>query len=270
MGPTLIPKGPDLWRELNAIRGSWNGAWCVGGDWNIVCFPSKKLGGGHLSAATSLFSDWINSHSLIDLQLGGASFTWSNHQRPPLTSRLDRFLVSVDWLDLYPELYQLALPKLASNHCPIVLDSRPETWGATPFRLELAWLENEVFLSLVKVWWADLSVAGWAGYELGIKLKLLKGKSKSWVANNIEEVGRAKARILDEIQSIDKAVELGALSEDHSRRRLCLKDDYFKKVRGEDQVEAEIPLPMVKGWRQKFKIFPRYGFSDREPIESMP
>lgn len=141
-GPNSNSKRPDLWRELNSIRGSWNGAWCVGGDRNIVRFPSKKLG-GHISAAMSLFSDWINSHSLIDLQLGGASFTWSNHQTPPSMSRLDRFLVSADWLDLYPELCQLALPKPASDHCPIVLDSRPERWGATPFCFELAWLENK-------------------------------------------------------------------------------------------------------------------------------
>lgn len=113
------------------------------GDQNIVRFPTEKLGGGHISAAMSLFSDWINSHSLIDLQLGGASFTWSNHQTPPSMSRLDRFLVSADWLDLYPELCQLALPKPASDHCPIVLDSRPERWGATPFCFELAWLENK-------------------------------------------------------------------------------------------------------------------------------
>lgn len=149
-------------------------------------------------------------------------------------SRLDRFLVSADRLDLYPEVCQLALPKPASDHCLIVLDSRLERWGTAPFLFELAWLENEDLLSLVTVWWADLSVARWACYKLGIKLKLLKGKIKCWVANNREEVGKAKVRILDEIQSIDKAAELGALSEDDSGRRLRLKEDYFKKVREEE------------------------------------
>lgn len=144
-GPNSNSKRPDLWRELNSIRVSWNGACCVGSDWNIVRFPSEKLGSGHISAAMSLFSDWFNSHSLIDLQLGGASFTSSNHQTPPSMSRLDRFLVSTDWLDLYPEVIQLALSKPTSDHCPIVLDSRPERWGAAPFRFELAWLENKGF-----------------------------------------------------------------------------------------------------------------------------
>ena len=49
----------------------------------------------------------------------------------------------------------------------------------------------------------------------------------------MKEVGKAKARIFDEIQFIDKAVELSAPSEDDSGRRLCLKEDYFKMVREE-------------------------------------
>lgn len=69
---------------------------------------------------------------------------------------------------------------------------------------------------------------------MGAKLKLLKGKIKSWVANNIEEVGKAKARILDEIQSIDKIEEVGALSEDDFGRILHLKEDYLKKVKEEE------------------------------------
>lgn len=52
-------------------------------------------------------------------------------------SMLDRFLVSTDWFDLYPELRQLALPKATSDPCPIILDSSCEQWGLAPFRFEL-------------------------------------------------------------------------------------------------------------------------------------
>jgi len=47
------------------------------------------------------FPDWINSQSLLDLQLNGASFKWSNHQVPPIMSQLDRFLILGEWADLY-------------------------------------------------------------------------------------------------------------------------------------------------------------------------
>lgn len=119
------------------IRGRWSGAWCIRGDWNIIRFPGEKLRGKNLTGQMRCFSDWINYHSLVDLQMGGASFTWSNHQSTPAMSRLDRFLVTSDWLETYPEVAQLALPKPVSNHCPILLDSDCGRWGPSPFRFEL-------------------------------------------------------------------------------------------------------------------------------------
>ena len=122
------------------------------------------------------FSDWINSHSLVDLRLGGAFFTWSNHQSPPSISRLDIFLVLPKWLGLYSEVCELALPKPALDHCPILLDSKPDRWGAAPFHFELYWFENKVFVTLIKDWRKEIRVDGWAGFRLGLKLKMLKGK----------------------------------------------------------------------------------------------
>lgn len=74
----------------------------MGGDWNVIRFPTEKSNGDTISLDKRCLSNWVNSHSLIDLQMSGASFAWSNHQSPPTMSRLDRFLVSTDWLDLYP------------------------------------------------------------------------------------------------------------------------------------------------------------------------
>lgn len=31
-GPNNSKKRTELWRELDMIRGRWNGAWCIGGD----------------------------------------------------------------------------------------------------------------------------------------------------------------------------------------------------------------------------------------------
>eukprot|EP00268_Persea_americana_P044429 TRINITY_DN44921_c0_g1_i1.p1 TRINITY_DN44921_c0_g1~~TRINITY_DN44921_c0_g1_i1.p1 ORF type:complete len:102 (-),score=4.95 TRINITY_DN44921_c0_g1_i1:534-839(-) len=89
------------------------------------------------------FSNWIDYHYLIDLQLEGN--TWSNHQNPPTLSRLDRSLVTDDWIDLYPQVCQIALPKPTFDHCPILLDSRCVRWGPYPFRFELMWLEDKEF-----------------------------------------------------------------------------------------------------------------------------
>ena len=51
-------------------------AWCLIGDFNIIRYPSERLGYESFSLATFAFSDFIESNYLIDLLLEGASFTW--------------------------------------------------------------------------------------------------------------------------------------------------------------------------------------------------
>lgn len=65
--PNSRQRRSDPWRELDAIRGNWNCQWCVGGDWNAVRFPSERSDEQWINANIRAFSDWINSHSLVDL-----------------------------------------------------------------------------------------------------------------------------------------------------------------------------------------------------------
>lgn len=150
------------------------------------------------------FTDWINSQSSVDLHLKGAAFTWSNHQSPPILSRLNRFLVSREWLDLYPEVCQIAPPKPASDHCPILLDSNCERCGPAPFCFELMWLEEKKFSQMVTDWWKEIQVQGWAGHRLMVKLKLLKSKLKVWAREKFGDVGVQKVTILEKTQPSTK------------------------------------------------------------------
>jgi hypothetical protein len=36
-------------------------------------------------------------HDLIELDLSGRLYTWSNNRNPPMYEKLDRFLVSPEW-----------------------------------------------------------------------------------------------------------------------------------------------------------------------------
>ena len=67
--------------------------WCIGGDFNVVRFPSKRLGADSSSAVID-FLDFSSEHNLIDLPLEGGTFTWSNSRVVASQSRLDRFLFS--------------------------------------------------------------------------------------------------------------------------------------------------------------------------------
>ena len=43
-GPNFDRDKRLLWEELFGLCSWWNVPWCVGGDFNVVRFPSKRLG----------------------------------------------------------------------------------------------------------------------------------------------------------------------------------------------------------------------------------
>ena len=82
----------------------------------------------------------------------------------------------------------MALPKPTSDHCPILIDSDCESWGQSPFRFELMWLEEKQFPTLIQGWWEEIKVEQWAGHRLATKLKELKNKIKEWAKLNFRDV----------------------------------------------------------------------------------
>ena len=61
----------------------------MGGDFNVVCFPSERLGAENFTQAMHNFSDSISSHGPLDAPLEGGLYTRSTSSS---VSRLDRFL----------------------------------------------------------------------------------------------------------------------------------------------------------------------------------
>lgn len=151
------PQHGEFWHAIDLIRRE--GTWCIG-DWNVIKFPGV-LGSLEFFRHTGFLK--LDSISLVDLPLTGASFTWSNHQASPSISRLDRFLVSIEQLVLLPNTYQLTLPKTTSDHHPIALDSNPKRWGRCPFHFELMLLEERCFPNLIHNRWEEIPVEVWAG-----------------------------------------------------------------------------------------------------------
>jgi hypothetical protein len=78
-----------------------SGNWCVVGDFNSVVEPEERRGERSDVSLTSemrAFHGFIDDLDLIDLPLLGRRFTWF-HANGRLMSRIDRMLVSPDWLD---------------------------------------------------------------------------------------------------------------------------------------------------------------------------
>ena len=91
------------------------------GDFNAIRTPSERLSCNGFNPSMHSFSDWIDSHNLIDLLLVGGCFTWSSGTTPPSMSRIDRALVSLDWEAHYSDVLLRLLPQPISDHHPLLM-----------------------------------------------------------------------------------------------------------------------------------------------------
>ena len=168
----------DFWVELSDIFGLSFPFWCVGGNFNIIRRSSEKLGGSSLTPSMKDFDDFIRECELIDSPLWSTPFTWSNMQESLVCKRLDRFLYSNEWEQLFPQSLQEVLPRWTSDHWPIVLETNPFKCGPTPFRFENLWLQHPSFKESFRSWWRDFQGIGWEGHKFMRKLQFFKAKLK--------------------------------------------------------------------------------------------
>ena len=90
-GPNLNKRRGLMREELTRLISWWDLPWCLRGNFNIIRFPSERLGVASFSWAMYGFSDFVSLHGLMDIHMEGGLYTWSNTSS---ASRLDRFLFS--------------------------------------------------------------------------------------------------------------------------------------------------------------------------------
>ncbi|RVX23905.1 hypothetical protein CK203_000933 [Vitis vinifera] len=76
-GPFTRLEREWLWEEVGAIRGIWEGPWCLGGDFNITLAQGERSRQGRITSAMRRFAEVVDELGLVDLQLQGGAFTWS-------------------------------------------------------------------------------------------------------------------------------------------------------------------------------------------------
>jgi exonuclease III len=239
-GPNTDSDRHFMWDELSGVCSWWGVPWCVAGDFNVVRFPSERSGSVGLSTAMMGFSDFITEMGLLDIPLQGGRFTWSNNRAHMSSSRIDRFLISADWDGHFPKISQKRLPRVLSDHFPVLLDCGFFQGGAKPFRFENMWLKADGFVEKVKGWWESYQVQGTPSFIFAYKLKALKGDLKKW---NAEEFGNVETRLnslWSELRVLDSLAE---------ERQLTIEE---RDQHSLTQAEIEKTILMVETcWRQK-------------------
>ena len=118
------------------MHSRWNTAWCVIGDFNIIRYLSERLGCKAFSPAMFAFSDFIEANYLVDLPLEGALFTWLRDSGTNCMSRIDRTLALVDWVDHFGNVSQRVLPRVVSDHYPLLVVASSVNKDRSAFKFE--------------------------------------------------------------------------------------------------------------------------------------
>ena len=165
------------------------------------------------------FFEFVEDLNLVDLPLEGGSFTWSSGSDQPAMSRIDRFLVTPDWEDHFPDVFQRFLPHPISGHSPILLEAGGMAGGKSLFRFENMWLRSEGFMDRVHTWWNWHSFVGMPSFVLAKKLKALKEDIVQWNHREFGNVGCQKKQLLEELKTLDtKEGDLGLFDGENCHR----------------------------------------------------
>lgn len=126
---TSATRRKDLWSRLTEALTS-NLPCCLVGDFNQILSRAQRR---H-------FSDFLNNNALSHLNSCGNRFTWCNGPpgRGNIFKRLDIGLANQRWKPIFPEANWNHLPRLSSDHNPLLIQCHPTTKSSSShFRFDL-------------------------------------------------------------------------------------------------------------------------------------
>jgi len=214
----------EMWEKLLEFRGSLGGdVWCVSGDFNSVLHESERRGtplgsGNPLGGEICDFSRFVHLMGLLDFPLLGRRFTWCQ-PNGNVMSRLDRFLLSMGWWDLWVEATQWPLSRDVSDHSPIVLKYSSQVWGPKPFRFNNFWLDQSDLVEVMSHSWNRSRPVEWMVVRLAAKLKTPKGDLKEWHSHAFGRMGRRIDAQVEALKLFDLKAEVGPLSPEDAEAR---------------------------------------------------
>ncbi|GJY99944.1 RNA-directed DNA polymerase, eukaryota, reverse transcriptase zinc-binding domain protein [Tanacetum coccineum] len=187
-----------------------NGSYIMFGDMNAVRNEQERVGSIFNNIEADHFNSFIDATGLVDLPIGGCCFTWMNKAGTKL-SKLDRFLILEDVIDLLLDIRITALDKIWSDHNPILLYVDKINFGPSPFKLYNSWLLRDGFDDLIKSEW-----------------DLLDSKKTEFPIKCHEKFQTEKLVALKEITSIEKKINEGSALPSDTENRLNLLHELEK------------------------------------------
>ncbi|GJX96557.1 RNA-directed DNA polymerase, eukaryota [Tanacetum coccineum] len=223
--PNLIIRKKQLWEYLSSLVNRWDGESVLLGYFNEVRTEHERFGTSFNNSGAHVFNNFISGASLIDLPLGGYTYTWA-HKLASKMSKLDQFLVTEGLMLEFPHLSAICLDKHLSDHHHILMRELNVDYGVIPFRVFHSWFNMEGFDKMVENSWKNSNLVETNGMVLlKKKLQMLKEDIKLWSKEVRKRSSDAKLSIQKKISDVDKVLDQGGYSEDNVKYRSSLLKD---------------------------------------------
>lgn len=232
-----------LWKLLDDIAGivqDLNLPWVMAGDFNEILNLTEKKGGRPRFTDTG-FNDCLYRNLLIDMGFVGQQFTWVNSTTNlnPIRSRLDRGVCNMNWQIQFPESQITHLPRIASDHCPIMLSLQSNHHPRSqfkPFKFFMMWIDHPDYKRLVNQVWQTQSLS------LEDKISETAKQLQVWNKETFGNIFSQKKTILKRLAGIQNALDRNV-------------NPYLHRLERELQLHlTDIMEKEEKYWLQKSRI----------------
>ncbi|CAN0870549.1 Putative ribonuclease H protein At1g65750 [Linum grandiflorum] len=197
-GNPSVSRRNELWDALRSIEGSMTSPWMLIGDFNALLSANEKQGGAVFSRRKHQpFINCVADCGLLDGKFKGPRFTWRwGH----LQQRLDRCLFNSAWITKFPESHVLHLPRIKSDHRPIMMITPVHRANRLPrpFRFFAAWLGHPDFKEFVNRCWNS-------GDDLPPQLSLLASGLRRWNKDVFGIIEKRKAGLEKRLEEAEIA-----------------------------------------------------------------
>ncbi|KAF7824555.1 reverse transcriptase [Senna tora] len=158
-----------VWDRVSRLNPRNGIPWACVGDFNEILSQNEKEGVRlHSQSQIEHFRSFVDRNGLLDVPLKGCRFTWCNNRVDGcVKEKIDRVLVSNEWMNLFPNMIAMALPALGSDHSPIITNLNPKPMKrAKEFKFEDYWMEHEDFTGILQRSWSrDNDADNWAKWR---------------------------------------------------------------------------------------------------------
>ncbi|XP_022040875.1 uncharacterized protein LOC110943434 [Helianthus annuus] len=247
--PQGIQAKTELWEALSVLVNSKDGMWVVGGDFNAVRSREERRNCSFKPACANNFNTFIFDSVLLEYNMRGCAFTWRSYNGKK-KSKIDRFLVNYEFFNAWPEASLLVLPRLWSDHSPLILASKTVNFKVRSFRFFNSWLSKDGFKEVVVDACINFSDTG-CHVHLVKKIGMVRSWIKEWRDRMIKKEGEAACVAKEEVEALEEILELRDLSEEEEWVLMENK-----------KVLAEFELPKTMDLKQRSRI--RWAKEDDE------